>query len=69
MPDSLSRDDAMAATVGCKQILTEFHLIDIEITFRELVFTSPPVRNSSTTLTFHFYIEGLDPTVSDPRSG
>ena len=39
MPASLSRDDAMAAAVGCKQILTEFHMTDVEIAFRESVFT------------------------------
>ena len=39
MPGSLSRDDAMAAAVGCKQILSEFHMTDVEIAFRESVFT------------------------------
>ena len=38
-PRTLSRDDAEVAAVGCKGILARSHMTDIEIAFRESVFT------------------------------
>ncbi|KAF8715297.1 hypothetical protein AX14_012638 [Amanita brunnescens Koide BX004] len=36
---SLSRENAEAAAVGCKKLLKEFEITDVEIAFRESVFT------------------------------
>ncbi|KAH9164036.1 hypothetical protein EDB89DRAFT_2142029 [Lactarius sanguifluus] len=38
-PGSLSRKDAEGAAIGCKKILKESNLTDVEIAFRESVFT------------------------------
>ena len=39
MPGTLSRDDAKVAAVGCKQIIAQFQITDVEI-------AGPPVRGS-----------------------
>lgn len=39
MPGTLSRDDARKGAIRCKKILTRFHLADVEIAFRESIFT------------------------------
>ncbi|KIM51804.1 hypothetical protein SCLCIDRAFT_12023 [Scleroderma citrinum Foug A] len=39
MPQSLSREDALTTAVGCLQLLQSFQLTDIEVEFREPVFT------------------------------
>ena len=39
MPGTLSRDDAEVAAVGCKDILAQSQTTDIEIAFRESIFT------------------------------
>jgi hypothetical protein len=38
-PASLSREDAEVAALGCKKILQEFDLKDVEIAFRESIFS------------------------------
>src|SRR5258708_31564369 len=39
MPRSLSRKDAEAEAIGCKQLLAAFQLMDVEIAFRESIYT------------------------------
>ena len=39
MPGTLSRDDAEVAAVGCKDILAQSQITNVEIAFRESVFT------------------------------
>ena len=39
MPNTLSRDDAEVAAGRCKDILAEYEIFDVEIAFRESVFT------------------------------
>jgi hypothetical protein len=39
IPRTLSRDDAEAAAARCKEILAEYEIMDVEIAFRESVFT------------------------------
>ena len=39
MPETLSHKDAKAAAVRCKEILAEYEIVDVEIAFRESVFT------------------------------
>lgn len=38
-PGALSRVNAEAAAVGCKELLKEFQITDVEVAFRESVFT------------------------------
>ena len=38
-PGSLSREDAKVAAVGCERLLKKFKLTDIEVAFRESLFT------------------------------
>jgi len=38
-PQSLSRNDAHTAAVGCKQILESHQITDVEVEFRESIFT------------------------------
>ncbi len=56
MPSSLSRDDAEVAAVRCKEILAEYGIIDVEIAFRESVFT----RSVGPQLLNH--VPSVDPT-------
>jgi hypothetical protein len=46
-PESLPRKDAEVATVGCKGLFKTFGLTDIEIAFRESVFTRSAGPNVS----------------------
>ena len=39
VPKSLSREDAKAATAGCKRLLNDSELTDVEVAFRESLFT------------------------------
>ncbi|KAF8464984.1 hypothetical protein DFH94DRAFT_796235 [Russula ochroleuca] len=39
IPRTLSRDDAEVAALRCKNILAEYEIMDVEIAFRESVFT------------------------------
>ena len=39
MPGTLSRDDVKVAAVGCKQIIAQFQITDVEIAFRGSVVT------------------------------
>jgi hypothetical protein len=39
IPGTLSPDDAKDAAVACKEILLEYKIIDVEIAFRESIFT------------------------------
>ncbi|KAF8905189.1 hypothetical protein CPB84DRAFT_1771811 [Gymnopilus junonius] len=43
-PGSLSRQDAQVAVIGCEELLKKFELTDVEIAFRESLFTrlAPP---------------------------
>ncbi|KAL5490711.1 hypothetical protein ACEPAI_5545 [Sanghuangporus weigelae] len=56
MPGTLSRDDAEDAAVRCKEILLEYKIIDVEIAFRESIFT----RFSGPQLLD--YVSFVDPT-------
>jgi hypothetical protein len=38
-PGSLSREDAEVAAIGCEELLKKFELTDVEVAFRESVFT------------------------------
>ncbi|KAI6117954.1 hypothetical protein F5141DRAFT_591568 [Pisolithus sp. B1] len=56
MPGTLSRDDAEIAAAGCKQILLQSQITDVEIAFRESVFArsvGPQLLN---------YVPSTDPT-------
>ena len=57
MPGTLSRDDAEVAAVGCKDILAQSQITDVEIAFRESVFT----RSAGPQLLD--YISHIDPNV------
>ena len=39
MPGTLSPDDSEDAAVRCKEILLEYDIVDVEIAFRESIFT------------------------------
>ena len=39
MPGTLSHDNTEVAATGCKDILTRSHITDVEVAFRESVFT------------------------------
>ncbi|KAL4066441.1 hypothetical protein V8B97DRAFT_2009811 [Scleroderma yunnanense] len=56
MPKTLSRDDAKVAAVRCKEILAEYEINDVEIAFRESVFT----RSAGPQLLDH--VPSVDPT-------
>ncbi|KAF8259310.1 hypothetical protein EI94DRAFT_1813513 [Lactarius quietus] len=59
MPKTLSRKDAKDAAVRCKQILAESQIADVEIAFRESVFT----RSAGPQLLNHVSFEfNPDPT-------
>ena len=57
MPGTLSHDDAEVAAVGCKDILAQSQITDVEIAFRESVFT----RSAGPQLLD--YISHIDPNV------
>ncbi|KAI6019520.1 hypothetical protein BKA83DRAFT_4056865, partial [Pisolithus microcarpus] len=52
----LSHDNGEIAVVGCKRILAQSQISDVEITFRESVFTW------SVGLQFLDYVPSADPT-------
>ncbi|KAL5478231.1 hypothetical protein ACEPAI_2415 [Sanghuangporus weigelae] len=56
MPGTLSHNDAEDAAVRCKEILLEYKIVDIEIAFRESIFT----RFSGPQLLDH--VSSVDPT-------
>ena len=56
MPGTLSRDDARVAAVGCKRILAQFQITDVEIAFRESVV----IRSAGPQLLN--YVPCMDPT-------
>jgi hypothetical protein len=56
MPGTLSPDDAKDAAVRCKEILEEYEIIDVEIAFRESIFT----RSAGPQLLD--YVPSFDPT-------
>jgi hypothetical protein len=39
MPGTLSCNDAEVTAIGCKDILARSHITDVEVAFRESVFT------------------------------
>ncbi|KAI1787627.1 hypothetical protein LXA43DRAFT_895905, partial [Ganoderma leucocontextum] len=51
-PQSLSREDARAAAVGCLGLLKEFEIADVDVEFRESVFTrlgGPKLSNDASS--------------------
>jgi hypothetical protein len=56
-PGSLSREDAEVAAIGCKKFLEESEITDVEIAFRESLFT-----RSVAGPQLHNYVPYMDPT-------